>query len=56
MERIAVPPIEAAQALGISKSTLERRIADGSIRAVKLGRRVVVPVAELHRLIDQGAA
>ncbi len=42
----------AAELLGISKRTVERRISDGSIRVLRLGRVVRIPVSELHRLID----
>lgn len=50
---------EAAHRLGISKRTLERRIAEGLIAKVKIGRRALITVAELDRFIrrqTQGAA
>jgi excisionase family DNA binding protein len=40
---------------GISLNTLNRRIDEGTIRALKLGRRVFVPKAEIDRLLS-GAA
>ncbi len=43
-----------AELLGVSKRTIERRIADGSIRALKLGRVVRIPASELERLLSGG--
>ncbi len=40
-------PPEAAERLGISLRTVRRRIADGSLPSVRLGRAVRVPVAAL---------
>lgn len=42
---------EAAQDLGISKRTLERRIADGLIAKVKIGKRALIAMTELERFI-----
>jgi excisionase family DNA binding protein len=40
--------------LSISRATASRRIADGSIRAVRFGPTIRVPVVELRRLLDGG--
>jgi excisionase family DNA binding protein len=53
--RQAVPVAEVARALSISRATAHRRIADGSIHAIRIGPTVRVPVAELRRLLDGGA-
>ena len=50
LERPPVEPAlvsidEAADRLSISRRTLMARIADGSIRSVKVGRRRLVPVS-----------
>lgn len=42
---------EAALRLGISRRSLERRIAEGLIATVKIGRRTLIAVAELERFI-----
>ena len=42
----------AADLLGASRRTVERRISDGSIRVLKLDRVVRISVSELHRLLD----
>lgn len=50
---------EAAHRLGISRRSLERRIAEGLIAPVKIGRRTLIAVAELERFIrrhTQGVA
>jgi excisionase family DNA binding protein len=49
--RLALPAEEVADGLGISRATVYRRIADGTIPSLKLGRRVVVPVEALERLL-----
>jgi excisionase family DNA binding protein len=41
----------AARALGISRSLAWRLIREGQLRAVKIGRRTVVPVKECEALI-----
>jgi len=41
---------EAAEIIGISVSSIQRRIADGTIMALKIGGRVLVPISELERL------
>ena len=42
----------AADLLGASRRMVERRISDGSIRVLNLGRAVRIPVSELHCLLD----
>lgn len=44
---------EAAALLGCDLSTIIRRIDDGTLRSVKLGRRVLVPAAEIARLLGE---
>ena len=47
-------PAEAELATGISKWTWRRRAYQGSITSVKLGRRLLVPISEVERLILEG--
>ncbi|MGV1004888.1 MAG: excisionase family DNA-binding protein [Candidatus Nanopelagicales bacterium] len=42
-------PAEAAKRLGMSRSTVLRRIADGSIRATKIGTHHRIPLDEYER-------
>lgn len=51
----AVSPTDTATALGLSTTTVHRRIKDGTIKAVRIGRRVCVPVSELERLLKTAA-
>jgi excisionase family DNA binding protein len=48
---LAVTVTVAARRLSVSQRLVEKMIADGRMRVVRLGRRVVVPVAELERLL-----
>jgi len=43
-------PQEVARGLNLSRSTVSRRIADGTIRSVKVGNRHHVPYPEFRRL------
>jgi excisionase family DNA binding protein len=45
---------QAAKQLGVSPSTLRRDIRLRRIRAVRYGRRVLIPVAELDRIEREG--
>lgn len=49
--RLAVSVAEAASLVSVATRTMRAWIAAGRVRAVHLGRRVVVPVAELERLL-----
>jgi excisionase family DNA binding protein len=42
---------KAADALDVSRAHVRRLIARGELRGVQLGRRVVVPMAEIERLL-----
>ena len=49
--RLAVSVNEGAAMIGIAGRTMRAWISVGRVRAVRLGRRVVIPVRELERLI-----
>ena len=55
VNRLALDKIEAAQALGVSVDALEDHVLP-SLRTVKVGRRMVIAVAELQRWLDANAA
>lgn len=48
------PLADAARQLGVSRRTLERRIADGAIRAIRVGARVLLPDSEVRRIAEYG--
>jgi len=47
---ISIP--QAAKLLGIGKPLMSHLVKTGKIRAVKLGKRVVVSVQSLHEFVD----
>lgn len=54
MEPLAVDVREAARLTSLSPYTIRRHIRKGALRAVRVGRRVLVPVGELQRLVGPG--
>lgn len=48
---LAYTRAEAAALLLLSRSTFDRRCREGSIRTVRIGRRVIVPAQEIERLL-----
>ena len=55
-ERLTMGLTEASETLGISHWTLRRYIREGKIRAVRIGRRVLVEPAELGKLVNREAS
>ena len=51
-ESLSMRPREAAAALGVSVSTLDRLTKLGQIPSVKLGRVVLYPVASLRQFLN----
>ena len=51
--RLALGLKEAAEAIGLSHWQLRKYIREGKLRAVRLGRRVLVEPAELQKLVAQ---
>jgi excisionase family DNA binding protein len=47
---------EAAKALGISRTTAYKFAKDGTLPTIKLGSRILVPIAALNRLMNVEAA
>jgi excisionase family DNA binding protein len=43
---------EAATFTGLSRATIERRIADGTLKATKIGRAVRISAADVDRLLS----
>ena len=46
---------EAAQAIGVGKSTIWRWVHDGRVKTIKLGGRTLIRREELMRLLDDAA-
>jgi excisionase family DNA binding protein len=49
--RLAYSPEEAAEALGVSRSTIYSMMRANALRTAKAGSRRLVPAAELDRLL-----
>jgi excisionase family DNA binding protein len=47
-EKLTFTLKEAAQALGVSKSTLYKALAEGKLSAIKLGNRTLIPADALR--------
>lgn len=54
--RSAMSVPEASKALGLSNSTVYALVADGTLRAKRIGRRIIIPVSALHELLDDTSA
>ncbi len=47
--RLAIAPVEAAHALGVSRRTISRLLASGALQARKCGRRTLIDADSLRR-------
>lgn len=47
--------VEAAKALGVSRTVAFALIASRQLRAIKIGRRTVVPISSLEQFIEHSA-
>jgi excisionase family DNA binding protein len=52
--KLALTIEEACQALTISRTTLYELLAEGRLRSVTAGRRRLIPLSELERLLAEG--
>jgi excisionase family DNA binding protein len=43
---------EGAKALGVSKDTLRRRIREGKLKSVCIGRRILLQTGEIKRFLE----
>ncbi|MHB8295969.1 MAG: helix-turn-helix domain-containing protein [Acidimicrobiales bacterium] len=43
---------EAALALGVSRTFAYEAVARGEIQCIRIGRRILVPIAGLNRLLE----
>lgn len=53
METISTSIIDAAKALGISRTSIYGLIREGRLEVVKLGRRTLVKADSIRRLLDK---
>lgn len=52
MEPIATSINDAAKALGLGRTSIYALIREGRLETVKLGRRTLVRIASIRRLLD----
>jgi excisionase family DNA binding protein len=55
LTRLAVKPEEAARLLGLSRNKTYDAIARGEIPAIRIGARILVPIAGLRELLAPAA-
>jgi excisionase family DNA binding protein len=55
MTKIAYGLAEAEQMTTISMHLLRKMVKNGTLRAARVGRRIVIPASELERLCKLGA-
>jgi excisionase family DNA binding protein len=55
-DRLGCSPSEACAAVGVGRTTLYRLIAEGQVDVTKIGRRTVVSVRSLVKLLDSQTA
>ena len=51
MPKITVSRAEAADALSVDIQTIDNMVADGRLRASKLGRRVVIRIVDIEKML-----
>ena len=55
LPRVALTRAEAAEAIGVSLDFLEEHVLP-ELRVVRRGRKILVPLRELERWVDEAAA
>jgi excisionase family DNA binding protein len=53
-ERLAWPVEAASRRISVSEFTVRRLIKSGHLRAVRVGKRVLIPEAEIQRVTREG--
>lgn len=52
MEKVALSPREFAAATGLSLASVYHAIRDGEIPSARIGRRILIAVSTLERLLE----
>jgi excisionase family DNA binding protein len=53
--RLGLSLAEAEESTGVSRYTLRRMTIAGTLKAARFGRRIVIPAAELEKLLRPSA-
>jgi excisionase family DNA binding protein len=56
IERLAMSVAEAAAALGVSKDAIYDAVRCHELPAIRIRRRILIPLAALEQLLDQKKA
>ena len=56
MEKLAYRPIEAATTLGMHVQTVRSLVKSGRLRAVRVGRRLVIPRSAIEEFLEEEGA
>jgi len=48
-----VSPADAAKRIGVGRTTLYGLMSGGEVKAVKIGRRTLIPISELERFVER---
>lgn len=54
MERLLGSVTEAAEALNVSRDTIWRLLKSMQMKSVRVGKRVLIPLAEINRMASEG--
>lgn len=52
MEKLMCSVVEASQSLGVCRATIYNWMAEGKIKAVRVGGRRLVEIASIKRLVE----
>ena len=56
MDKLLLRPIEAADAIGLSRSAIYQLLASGELPSIRIGGSVRIPVDKLREWLDRKAA
>lgn len=56
VDRILYRPVEAAEAIGVSRSRIYELVNSGEIPSIKVGNVTRIPVDKLHEWVEQRTA
>jgi len=55
-EKLVLSVAEVRKKLGLSKGSIYEAVRNGQIPSIRFGRRILIPVASLHRLLEDPKA
>lgn len=52
LKRVSVCPEEARTIIGVSRNTMYRMLANGRLRSVRVGRKILIPLSAIDELMN----